>query len=82
MLIQNSTVYVNFNSAISGITLIGVPAEVYSDSALYLLVVPSLLIVCIIFSYFFLPIFYDLNVTCAYEVSMQTNQLYFFIIFT
>ncbi|XP_077287850.1 sodium-coupled monocarboxylate transporter 1-like [Arctopsyche grandis] len=54
-------------SSISGITLIGVPSEVYTDTAIYSLMIPSLLIACGLVSLLFLPVLYNLNITSVYE---------------
>lgn len=54
-------------SFISGITLLGLPTEVYSYGIQYLYVVTGVFLMGLVMSYFFLPVFHDLNITSTYE---------------
>ncbi|KDR17314.1 hypothetical protein L798_08513, partial [Zootermopsis nevadensis] len=54
-------------SHFSGITLMGVPAEVYYHGTLYWLVNVSSIIVAVIINYIYLPVFYNLQLTSSYE---------------
>jgi len=56
-------------SHFSGITLMGVPAEVYFHGTTYWLVNVSSVIVAVIINYIYLPVFYSLQLTSSYEVS-------------
>ncbi|KAJ9575563.1 hypothetical protein L9F63_007571, partial [Diploptera punctata] len=55
------------SSSISGITLMGVPTEIYRYGTVYWLVVIPTVISGIIINYFYLPVFYDLQLTSTYE---------------
>ena len=54
-------------SFMSAITLLGVPAEIYNYGAIFLLINFSYAIGTPISAHFFLPVFYRLNITSAYE---------------
>ncbi|XP_060833760.1 sodium-coupled monocarboxylate transporter 1-like [Rhopalosiphum padi] len=55
-------------SHISGITLLGVPSEIYSNGTQYLIVgVVNNIIVIMMVIYIYLPVFYDLQLTSVYE---------------
>ncbi|KAJ9575564.1 hypothetical protein L9F63_007572, partial [Diploptera punctata] len=53
--------------SISGITLMGVPTEIYRFGTVYSLVVVCSLIMVFIVNYFYLPVFFDLQLTSSYE---------------
>lgn len=55
-------------SFISGITLVGLPSEVYSFGIQYLYVIGGVMSMGFIMSFFYLPVFHDLNITSTYEV--------------
>lgn len=55
-------------SFISGITLLGLPTEVYSYGTQYLYVSLGVLGMGITMGVFYLPVFHDLNITSTYEV--------------
>ncbi|KAM8705666.1 hypothetical protein ACLKA7_010036 [Drosophila subpalustris] len=54
-------------SFISGITLLGLPTEVYSYGTQYLYVAFGVLGMGIVMGVFYLPVFHDLNITSTYE---------------
>ncbi|EDW80940.1 uncharacterized protein Dwil_GK11796 [Drosophila willistoni] len=54
-------------SFISGITLLGLPTEVYSYGTQYLYVSLGVLGMVFLMGVFFLPVFHDLNITSTYE---------------
>lgn len=54
-------------SHVSGITLLGVPAEVYMYGTQYLAVLFTTVICTILIVYFYLPVFYKLQLTSLYE---------------
>lgn len=54
-------------SFMSAITLLGVPAEVYNFGAIFILINLSYAIGTPICAHFFLPVFYRLKITSAYE---------------
>lgn len=55
-------------SFISGITLLGLPTEVYSYGTQYLYVSLGVVGMGITMGVFYLPVFHDLNITSTYEV--------------
>ena len=55
-------------SFMSAITLLGTPAEIYQYGTMYWLVALSFFLVMPATNYLYLPIFYRLQVTSAYEV--------------
>lgn len=56
------------NSFISGITLLGLPTEVYSFGVQYLYVIGGVILMGIVMGQVYLPVFHDLNITSTYEV--------------
>ncbi|XP_005186212.1 sodium-coupled monocarboxylate transporter 1 [Musca domestica] len=54
-------------SFISGITLLGLPTEVYSYGIQYLYVSLGVIAMGFIMSIYYLPVFHDLNITSTYE---------------
>ena len=56
-------------SFMSAITLLGTPAEMYQFGTMYWLIAVSFFLVMPATNYLYLPIFYRLQVTSAYEVS-------------
>jgi len=56
-------------SHFSGITLLGVPAEVFYYGTVYWLVNVSSVVVALLVNYIYLPVFYSLQLTSSYEVS-------------
>ncbi|XP_075970300.1 sodium-coupled monocarboxylate transporter 1-like [Anticarsia gemmatalis] len=54
-------------SFISGISLLGIPSELYIYGTSYLFVMVGAMFMSIIISYTFIPILYDLKLTSAYE---------------
>lgn len=63
-------------SFISGITLLGLPTEVYSYGIQYLYVSLGVIAMGFIMSIYYLPVFHDLNITSTYEVS---RRVYLFL---
>ena len=56
-------------SLISGVTVMGDPAEVYTYGTLYLISCFGIPIFGILNNYLYLPVYYELQVTSVYEVS-------------
>ncbi|PSN54824.1 Sodium-coupled monocarboxylate transporter 2 [Blattella germanica] len=54
-------------SIISGVTLLGVPSEIYRYGTTYWLMVVSVIFAGIANNYIFLPVFYELQLTSTYE---------------
>uniref|UniRef100_A0ABD2X416 Sodium-coupled monocarboxylate transporter 1 n=1 Tax=Trichogramma kaykai TaxID=54128 RepID=A0ABD2X416_9HYME len=52
---------------VSGITLLGVPTEVYQYGSAYFLIVISIATTCVVTTYVFLPVFYKLQLESTYE---------------
>lgn len=52
---------------VSGITLLAVPAHIYSYGVAYLLSIPTFISAAAITFYAFLPVFYELQITSIYE---------------
>jgi len=57
-------------SFVSGITLLGLPTEVYSYGIQYLYVACGVIGMGVVMGVFYLPVFHDLNITSTYEVSI------------
>lgn len=65
-----------FYSHISGITLLGVPSEIYSNGTQYLIVgVVNNVVVIGLVIYIYLPVFYDFQFTSVYEVHVLSLYL-------
>ncbi len=62
-------------SFLSPITLLGDPAETYVNGGLYLAVIFSNFLLYPTIALFFVPVFYNLEITSVYEVSMSRNRL-------
>lgn len=54
-------------SHLSGITLLGVPSEIYLHGTQYAACMLSALFCSVIIIYVYLPVFYDLKVSSSYE---------------
>ncbi|KAG4065705.1 hypothetical protein HA402_012383 [Bradysia odoriphaga] len=54
-------------SFISGITLLGLPTEIYSFGIQYVYVIGGVIAMGIVMGYVFLPVFHDLKITSTYE---------------
>ncbi|XP_017119101.1 sodium-coupled monocarboxylate transporter 2 [Drosophila elegans] len=54
-------------SFVSGITLLGLPTEVYSYGVQYLYVACGVIGMGVVMGVFYLPVFHDLNITSTYE---------------
>ncbi|XP_069699549.1 sodium-coupled monocarboxylate transporter 2-like isoform X5 [Periplaneta americana] len=52
---------------ISGVTVLGVPSEIYVYGTLYLLVCFSCIFVAVVTNYVYLPVFFELQLTSTYE---------------
>ena len=57
-------------SFMSAITLLGTPAEIYNNGTQYVFLVLAYPLVMFATAYFYMPVFYNLNVSTSYEVSM------------
>lgn len=57
-------------SFISGITLLGLPTEIYSYGIQYIYVIGGVILMGVVMSVFYLPVFRLLNITSTYEVSI------------
>lgn len=64
-------------SFMSGITILGVPSEIYTFGTQYWLVVTSYVILFPAVALIFVPTFYELGLTSSYEVNLCMN--YFMI---
>ncbi|XP_065209324.1 sodium-coupled monocarboxylate transporter 2-like [Planococcus citri] len=54
-------------SHISGITLLGIPSEIYEFGAQYLVTICSSVLIVLITNTFYLPVFFELQLTSLYE---------------
>lgn len=54
-------------SHVSGLTIISAPAEIYLYGTTYCLSYISIVLVCLIDYYVYLPVFYNLEITSIYE---------------
>lgn len=57
-------------SYISGISILGMPAEIYTYGTQFWMIITSEGLVSITMAIAYLPIFYKLQITTSYEVSM------------
>lgn len=55
-------------SFISGITLVSLPTEIYLHGVQYLYVSGGIVLMGLVMSYIYLPVFHDLHITSTYEV--------------
>ena len=55
-------------SFMSAITLLGTPAEIYNNGTQYVFLVLAYPLVMFATAYFYMPVFYNLNVSTSYEV--------------
>ncbi|KAJ9575561.1 hypothetical protein L9F63_007569, partial [Diploptera punctata] len=68
------------SSSVSGITLMGVPTEIYRFGTIYGLIVFSTVLMGIIVNYFYLPVFYDLQLISTYEVGSVLYTLHLLLL--
>ena len=61
-------------SFISGITLLGLPTEVYSFGIQYVYVCFGVITMGFVMGFIYLPVFQKLNIFSTYEVSIKLNQ--------
>lgn len=61
-------------SFISGITLLGLPTEIYSYGIQYLYVMGAVIAMGVIMGVFYLPVFHGLHITSTYEVSWNIKS--------
>lgn len=67
------------SSHLSGITLLGVPTEIYYYGTQYLIVGVVNVVVIFIVLHIYLPVFYELQFTSVYEVcyvNYSVNTIY------
>ena len=55
-------------SFMSAITLLGTPAEIYVNGTQYVFLCLAYPLVMFATAYFYMPVFYNLNVSTSYEV--------------
>jgi hypothetical protein len=70
-----ATVICRFFSVVSGITVMGDPSEIYTYGTLHWLGSFSAPLVGILDNYFYLPVFYELQITSVYEVSLSNTLI-------
>ncbi|XP_050086804.1 sodium-coupled monocarboxylate transporter 2-like [Anopheles aquasalis] len=54
-------------SQLSGVSIMSVPAEMYSYGAQYWIIAPTMLIITLIINYIFVPVFYNNQITNCYQ---------------
>lgn len=77
----NHYIYMKLNfiySHVSGVTLLGVPSEIYKYGTQYLIVALTNAISVVIIIYIYLPVFYELQLTSVYEV--RRKELFIIIV--
>jgi len=57
----------------SGVTLLGVPTDIYSHGTQYIMHVFTEVLVCIVTAWLFVPVYYNLQVATTYEVFYKVN---------
>uniref|UniRef100_A0A182MHY7 Sodium-dependent multivitamin transporter n=1 Tax=Anopheles culicifacies TaxID=139723 RepID=A0A182MHY7_9DIPT len=67
-------------SFISGITLLGLPTEVYSFGIQYVYVALGVTLMGFVMGFIYLPVFHKLNITSTYEVSNIPKSITTFVI--
>lgn len=69
MLTSNDENFIWLNhSFISGITLLGLPTEIYSFGIQYLYVAGAVILMGLVMGFVYLPVFHELKITSTYEV--------------
>lgn len=63
--------YINFFSHVSGITLLGVPVEIYNYGSQLVVAFMTHFIVIVVIIKIYLPVFYNLQVMSANEVRIS-----------
>lgn len=61
-------------SYISGVTILGTPAEIYNYGSQYWLIIVPILLMGLVVSTVYLPVFSSLKVGSSYEVCSSTKQ--------
>lgn len=62
-------------SYISGVTILGTPAEIYNFGSQYWLIVIPIFLMGLVVSTVYLPVFSSLKVGSSYEVSFSTRKM-------
>ncbi|PSN54817.1 hypothetical protein C0J52_02919 [Blattella germanica] len=63
------------SSSLSGVTMMGIPTEIYRFGTLYWNVIFAALFMALLHYYFLLPVFYELQLTSTYEyLEMRFNR--------
>jgi len=60
-------------SYISGISLLGIPTEVYVYGIQYAYIIGGFLVMTVVMSRVYLPVFHGLNLTSTYEVFLAST---------
>lgn len=61
-----------FSSFISGISMLGIPTEVYLYGIEYCYVLIGVAMMVLLMQWIYLPVFHNLDITSTYEVSLQS----------
>jgi Na+/proline symporter len=64
----------------SGVTLLGVPTDIYSHGTQYIMHVFTEVLVCIVTAWLFVPVYYNLQVATTYEVFYKVNLKIFHLL--
>lgn len=59
-----------YESFVSGVTLLGSPTEVYMYGTQYAFIMGAILLMSLIMTQVYLPVFHELKITSNYEVSI------------
>lgn len=62
-------------SHVSGVTLLGIPAEIYQHGTQYCSIAVANIAVLLINNYLFMPVFFELQLTSLYEVTQLSVLL-------
>lgn len=68
-------------SYISGISILGMPAEIYTYGTQFWMVISSGVLVAVAMAIAYLPVFYKLQITSSYEVNNKQFKISDFISF-
>lgn len=68
--IFSSNIFQHF-SQLSALSIVAIPAEIYSFGWQYFLIIPTLVFIIIAVNYLFLPVFYQNNIDNCYAVSWR-----------
>lgn len=78
-ILLNHTDFAICYSHVSGVTLLGIPAEIYQHGTQYCSIAVANIAVLLTNNYLFMPVFFELQLTSLYEVTNNLVVFYYIL---